>query len=58
LSIAEHARRRIFREHTPDHRARQLETYYLEAAERRVSLRRGKTAGEILQTADMQMSRQ
>jgi spore maturation protein CgeB len=35
LSIAEQARRRILRDHTPDHRARQLETYYLEALGRR-----------------------
>jgi spore maturation protein CgeB len=34
LSIAEHARRRILREHTPGHRARQLESYYLEAMDR------------------------
>jgi spore maturation protein CgeB len=35
LTIADHARRRILAEHTPDHRARQLEAYYLEAAGRR-----------------------
>jgi spore maturation protein CgeB len=35
LSIAEQARRRILAEHTPDHRAGQLEAYYLEAAARR-----------------------
>lgn len=34
LSIAESARKRILREHTPDHRARQLESYYLEASRR------------------------
>src|SRR3954449_9483115 len=34
LSIADNARRRILAEHTPDHRARQLEAYYLEAAAR------------------------
>lgn len=34
-SIAEKARRRVLRDHTPDHRARQLETYYLEAFGRR-----------------------
>jgi spore maturation protein CgeB len=34
LSIADRARRRILAEHTPDHRARQLEAYYLEAAGR------------------------
>lgn len=31
LSIGERARRRFLAEHTPDHRARQLEAYYLEA---------------------------
>jgi spore maturation protein CgeB len=35
LAIADRARRRILAEHTPDHRARQLEAYYLEAAGRR-----------------------
>jgi len=35
LSIAEQARRRILKDHTPDHRARQLESYYLEALSRR-----------------------
>jgi spore maturation protein CgeB len=35
LSIADKARRRILAEHTPDHRARQLEAYYVEAAARR-----------------------
>ena len=35
LSIVDQARRRILREHTSDHRARQLENYYLEAMDRR-----------------------
>lgn len=35
LGIAARARRRILRDHTPDHRARQLETYHLEAKARR-----------------------
>jgi spore maturation protein CgeB len=35
LSVAEQARRRILRDHTPDQRARQLESYYLEALGRR-----------------------
>jgi spore maturation protein CgeB len=35
LSIAEQARRRILTDHTPDHRARQLEGYYVEAVARR-----------------------
>jgi spore maturation protein CgeB len=33
--IAENARRRVLAEHTPQHRAQQLETYYLEALARR-----------------------
>jgi len=56
-SIAEQARQRIFREHTPDHRARQLETYYLEAAERRVGLTRRSATDATLQTAELQLSR-
>jgi spore maturation protein CgeB len=39
-TIAHNARRRVLADHTPDHRARQLETYYAEAAARR----RRKTA--------------
>ena len=35
LSIADRARRRILADHTPEHRARQLETYYREALDRR-----------------------
>jgi spore maturation protein CgeB len=34
-TIAENARRRVLADHTPDHRARQLETYYAEASARR-----------------------
>jgi spore maturation protein CgeB len=34
-AIAERARRRVLRDHTPDHRARQLEGYYQEAIARR-----------------------
>lgn len=34
LSIAEKARKRILNDHTPDHRARLLETYYLEISRR------------------------
>ncbi|WP_027571970.1 glycosyltransferase [Bradyrhizobium sp. WSM1743] len=39
-TIAHNARRRVLADHTPDHRARQLETYYAEAFARR----RRKTA--------------
>ena len=35
LSIAEQARRRVLKDHTPDHRARQLESYYMEALQAR-----------------------
>jgi spore maturation protein CgeB len=35
LTIAAKARQRVLADHTPDHRARQLEAYYLEAAGRR-----------------------
>jgi spore maturation protein CgeB len=34
-TIGEQARRRVLSDHTPAHRARQLETYYLEASRRR-----------------------
>jgi spore maturation protein CgeB len=51
LSIAEKARRRILAEHTPDHRARQLEAYYLEAAARR--RRKLQPAGRTMQVAEM-----
>jgi spore maturation protein CgeB len=34
-SLAERARRRVLRDHTPEHRARQLEDYYREALARR-----------------------
>jgi spore maturation protein CgeB len=37
LLIAANARARLLREHTPDHRAKQLEAYYLEAASHRQS---------------------
>lgn len=39
-TIAHNARRRVLADHTPDHRARQLETYYAEA----IARRRRKTA--------------
>lgn len=35
LNMAERARKRILHDHTPEHRARQLESYYLEARSRR-----------------------
>lgn len=54
LEIAEKARRRMLAEHTPDHRARQLEGYYLEAAisrRRKAPARTG--AGPAMQAAEM-----
>jgi spore maturation protein CgeB len=53
LSIAENARRRILAEHTPDHRARQLETYYLEAAARRRRKLPQPAGRRALQVAEM-----
>jgi spore maturation protein CgeB len=44
-AIAEKARRRVLAEHTSEHRARQLETYYLEASTRR--RRKSKRLPEI-----------
>ncbi len=57
LSIAEHARRRILRDHTPGHRALQLENYYLEAASRRLQVPDSTAANRILQASEMQLSR-
>jgi spore maturation protein CgeB len=41
LTIASNARARVLREHTPAHRARQLENYYQEALANRQSLKSG-----------------
>jgi spore maturation protein CgeB len=57
LSIAEHARQRILRDHTPDHRARQLESYYLEAASRRLHLPSRNAANRTMQAAEISLSR-
>lgn len=53
LALAERARQRILREHTPDHRARQLESYYLEAASRRVKVPGRSAAGRTLHAAEV-----
>jgi spore maturation protein CgeB len=45
LGIADKARQRFMAEHTPCHRARQLESYYLEAVGQRA--RRIATRGEM-----------
>jgi spore maturation protein CgeB len=52
LSIAEQARRRILRDHTPDHRAKQLETYYLEAVSRRRRAPNGHRVNRTLQALE------
>ncbi|MGH6680848.1 MAG: CgeB family protein [Bradyrhizobium sp.] len=56
-SIAGHARQRVLRDHTPHHRAQQLEKYYLEATERRFRLAGHGRADRATQAAEMQMSR-
>jgi spore maturation protein CgeB len=53
LAIAERARRRILADHTSDHRARQLEAYYLEAAGRRRRKLPSSSAERPMQVADM-----
>jgi spore maturation protein CgeB len=53
LTIADNARRRILADHTPDHRARQLETYYLEAASRRRRKLPQPASGRAMQVAEM-----
>ncbi|MGE5157408.1 MAG: glycosyltransferase [Gemmatimonas sp.] len=53
LSIAERARQHIQREHSPDHRARQLENYYLEAAGRRLKVPDRNAAGRTMHVAEM-----
>lgn len=50
--IAERALKRILREHTPDHRARQLEAYLLEARDRR-GVSDPRAASRSLQAAEM-----
>jgi spore maturation protein CgeB len=53
LSIANNALRRIARDHTPAHRARQLEAYYAEAMARRRSARRNQSANRSIDVAEM-----
>jgi spore maturation protein CgeB len=52
LAIAERARRRIIADHTPDHRARQIESYYLEAVTRR-KLVQGHAASPNMKAAEI-----
>jgi spore maturation protein CgeB len=47
LSIAANARARLLKEHTPDHRAKQLEAYYLEAATYRESANSSARPAEL-----------
>ncbi|CCE10486.1 conserved hypothetical protein [Bradyrhizobium sp. STM 3843] len=54
-NIAERARKRILREHTPDHRARQLEACVLEAKNRRRPSD-PRVASRPLQIAEMQVN--
>jgi len=49
LSIAASARARLLKEHTPDHRARQLEGYYQEALAHRNVPKRARHAIELEQ---------
>ena len=53
LAIADKARRRILADHTPDHRARQLEAYYLEAAGRRRRNLLQPAASRTMQAAEV-----
>jgi spore maturation protein CgeB len=53
LTIADNARRRILADHTPDHRARQLEAYYLEAAGRRRRKLPQPAKARTMQVAEM-----
>jgi spore maturation protein CgeB len=52
LTMAERARRRILRDHTPDIRARQFESYYLEALNRR-KLMQGRAAVSTMKAAEI-----
>lgn len=51
LSIAANARERLLKEHTPEHRARQLEGYYREALAHRQALTSAGTRGIELEEA-------
>jgi spore maturation protein CgeB len=53
LTIADNARRRILADHTPDHRARQLESYYFEAIGRRRRKLPQPASGRAMQVAEM-----
>jgi spore maturation protein CgeB len=52
-TIAENARRRILTDHTPEHRARQLEAHYLEATARRCRKSTPRTISPPMQAAEI-----
>lgn len=52
-TIAERARKRIMTDHTPDHRARQLEAYYVEASARRCRKPARQSAIRPMQVAEL-----
>ncbi|MGY3074181.1 spore maturation protein CgeB [Bradyrhizobium sp. LM6.10] len=52
-SIADNARRRVIADHTSDHRARQLETYYTEASDRRCRRTARRPVSRPLQVAEL-----
>jgi spore maturation protein CgeB len=54
-SIAERARRRVHREHTPGHRAQQLEDYYREALARRSRPSRWSAPRAASDTAELKL---
>jgi spore maturation protein CgeB len=53
LAIADNARRRIARDHTPGHRAQQLEAHYLEAIARRRSTTRKQSTKHAIFAPEM-----
>jgi len=54
-SIAERARRRMLRDHTPDHRAQQLEGYYREAIARRTRPARQAASHASSETLELKL---
>jgi spore maturation protein CgeB len=54
-AIAERARRRVLRDHTPEHRARQLEDYYREALARKSRASRWAAARASSDTVELKL---
>jgi spore maturation protein CgeB len=52
LSLADKARKRILADHTPGHRARQLEAYYLEATSRRARIPIRRAVAQSVRVAE------